>query len=116
MDRSITAHFSVGYDHAIKIDSQGNISDPRQNTCVSLTANACSFGSDKCFVQYSSCIIRKPYDPTHGWVPVGLISGSPTFDEKGLRGAGGLSIHIYDENSRQVGIATLTCQYRGTYQ
>ncbi len=61
----------------------------------------------------SMCIFNSdPFDPIHGWTPISLIDGIPTFDESGFTPLVG---PIMDENGQERGLFRLDCQYRGFY-
>jgi len=118
---TITTSASLYYSHAVKVNSNGQVQDARQKTCVIISGSACSKSGGTpnapCFIFQAYCPQSihdsDPFDPASGWSQIATSGNEPLFQERDLTTA---TQKIYDENKNAVGEATFSCKFRGTYQ
>lgn len=113
--RTITANLTFDYQHGTKLDSLGQVVEARQKTCLALTADWCAEGNGSCSETKFNCLSSiDPFNPTQGWSVVNFAAdGTPFFDQKTLIP---YSITFKDAMGVDRGTATVTCEYKGSYQ
>jgi len=119
-NHEISTNVNFYYKHATKLDGNGHVIDARQESCLTISSDACTKGSGNelkiCGSSLGACmtsIERDPFNPLSNWAKVGFIDDVPMYNENALLQ---LSTGTFDENQNYVGPANIICKFKGTYQ
>lgn len=113
-----SASLNFYFKHAVKLDANGVPTEARQLTCAGLYGSYCEWSTGDeptvCSTGAVACFdSNPPFDPSNGWSETSLSGGVPAFNEKMLAP---VSQDIKDDKGNKVGLLSLSCQYKGSFQ
>lgn len=114
------ANINFYYKHAVRLDANGNPTEARQHTCITISTAYCNKEKGRmpiiCKIP-GEIMCKEAHDPfgeENGWTTTSLVDGEPVFNEQMLGGEFFASIR--DNDKVEMGTIKMTCRYAGTYK